>query len=567
MNAFPSIIRTTARRLFLVALLLSIVSVGMLRSKEWNDYASAQTTVTVLNAASFANDANRALSPDTIAAAFGSFNTIENRGYNATSVPLPQSLGGVSVTVNGTPAGLFFAGTQQVNLLIPSNIADGDATIIVTNNDGSTRTGTFRVARAAPGLFTVRQNGTGTATALTTTNGAVFSPVYNPDGSEADVSAGTRQQPNILVMFGTGIRNTTTPVVVKIQGVTATVQFAGPVPDPNLVGLDQLNVVIPPEISGFGIVGVTVSTNNRVSNQATLKIGGQFTPVRVTDIAVDQQVPGSLTVDDQVQLDMSNGKTFFFDAYRFSVPAANTPIAIDLRSSQFDAYVILYRIDGDQLVPDPLAADDQSGGYGNGMIDNDNALLFTVVQNPGQYVAYASTSDVEPNGVGDYTLKITANVARQINYGQTISDAAITPTDLQTSAGTFLDLYWFVGAASETARITMTSTTLDSFVILQDNGGDPPIEFGDAGGVGNTAVIQEVLPNSGIYFIIATPFAPNITGGYSLSLTRPGSFTEAGFDSKSFRLPTRQIRDARGRALKPGEKTLDRARNRRVIER
>src|SRR5262249_4684009 len=133
---------------------LSLRGDGLLHSK-----VSAQAGVAVVNAASFASD--RTLGAGSIAAAVGQFVTPNNQTYFAQSQPLPPSLGGVSVKIGNTNAGLFFVSTQQINLEIPPGLADDpSATITVTNSDNTTRTGTFAIVRSAPGIFTVNSGGT-----------------------------------------------------------------------------------------------------------------------------------------------------------------------------------------------------------------------------------------------------------------------------------------------------------------------------------------------------------------------------------------------------------------------
>ncbi|MGH9940515.1 MAG: hypothetical protein ACREAM_30085, partial [Blastocatellia bacterium] len=280
------------------------------------------------------------------------------------------------------------------------------------------------------------------------------------------------------------------------------------------------------------------------------------------------------------QLDTGTGNTFFFDAYRFQTTAANTTIAVDLRSLQFDAAVLLYRVVNNTLMQ--IAADDQTGGYGSAVANN-NALLLTVLPAAGDYVLFASSSDFQPNGLGQYSLKLSNNVITQINYAQTTSGAAIANTDLQTSGGAFLDVYWFNGAQGDKQQIRMSSTAIDSFLILQRNEGDPPLTADDNSGddaQNRDALIDPThgdvedfppipsLPQTGVYIIIATPFTPNITGAYTLSLNKLASFggeaeAEAEFDH---RIPGRQLRDHRGRAAEFDGTTLERLGRRRIIQ-
>ncbi len=585
-----SMIRSIPRKLIFTAILIALASAGwsLFNGFGGRDTVSAQIPVTVVSAASFAGD--KVLAPDAIAAAFGSFVTQNNQSFTATSQPLPTTLGGVRVTIGAIDAGLLFVGPLQINFLMPSGLADTQsATITVTNSDNTTRTGTFSIVRSAPGVFSARADGSGVAAALTTFDGIAFQPVFDVPGlTERDVDAGTQMRPNILVLFTTGIRNTPAAnpsdangvaeaVTVRFQGVPSPLQFAGPAP--GFAGLDQINVPIPPELSGIGSIRVEVSANGRTSNPVTIRLGGQTPPVRVTPIAFGATTNGELTIADQVQAGNAMD-TFFFDAYSFSTTAANTPVTIDLRSTQFDAAVLLYRVDNNTLTF--IAADDQSGGYGNGVIANTDALLLTVIVTPGNYVVFASSSDEEPNGVGAYSLSLRNDVITQISYGQTTTGASITNTDFQTSAGTYLDIYWFSGVQGDRQQIRMNSTVFDSFLILQGNEGDPPLTADDNSGGGpqnRDSLIDPTngdvdgfppianLPRTGPYIIIATPFETNRTGAYTLSLNKLANFGAETESQLKTTPPGRQIRDSRGRVASFGRTSFERFGIRRIIER
>ncbi|MGH9839126.1 MAG: hypothetical protein ACREEM_10110 [Blastocatellia bacterium] len=579
-------IRLTARPMIFAALLLAVAVAG---PQHWGK-VSAQQAVTVVNAASF--DAGKVMTPDAIGAAFGTFVTQNNQAFSATTIPLPTTLGGVRVRVGNTDAGLFFVAPSQINFLVPGTTADGaNVAVTVTNSDNSTRTGTFTVVRGAPGVFSAKATGQGAAAALTTFDGSVYQPVANPDGTERDVDPGTRQRQNVLVLYATGIRNTPAAnptdgngvaeaVTVKIQGVPCNVFFAGAAP--GFAGLDQLNVFIPFELAGFGSVNISVTANGRTSNTVTMKMGGQVPLVRSTPITAGQAFDGELTSDDQIQRGDA-GRTYFFDAYSFDTTAANTSVALDLRATPataFDAAVLLYRVDrvNNQDTLTLIGADDQSGGYGNGKIENNNALLFMVLPAAGKYVAFTTTSDDNPNGLGKYTIKFLTNVATQVAYGQAIANPAIATTDLQSSMGTYLDLYWFNGALNDNVQATMGSTAFDSYLILQGNDGDPPIAFDDNSGGGSSgkdarvttrlpASTRPPAPPSTVYFVIATPFEPNKTGAYTLTVNRLTSFEAESELFNSFKAPGREIVDERPRLGNDMRSSFERFSSRRVIER
>src|SRR5262249_3081126 len=112
------------------------------------------------NAASFAANT---IAPDSIAAVFGNFQTMNGQPAAASATPLPNSLNGISATVNGMAAPLFFVANNQINLGIPtaSGLVDGKGTLVITNTDGSLITSTVTVQRAKAGIFTFAANGQG----------------------------------------------------------------------------------------------------------------------------------------------------------------------------------------------------------------------------------------------------------------------------------------------------------------------------------------------------------------------------------------------------------------------
>jgi uncharacterized protein (TIGR03437 family) len=80
------------------------------------------------NGASFAS----AFAPGMILSIFGS--DLAPSTQSASSPPLPLSLAGVSVTVNGATAPLYFASPGQLNVQIPYETGGGPAAVGVNNN-------------------------------------------------------------------------------------------------------------------------------------------------------------------------------------------------------------------------------------------------------------------------------------------------------------------------------------------------------------------------------------------------------------------------------------------------
>jgi uncharacterized protein (TIGR03437 family) len=219
-------------------------------------------TALSLAAVSAASYALESVAPEAIVAAFGS--RLATTTAAATRLPLPTSLGGTSVQVNGVPAPLFFVSPLQVNFMIPSATQTGTAVIEITASDGTLSRGTLEITTTAPSIFTANAQGHGAPAALVTADGLSYRVVGNPDGTSNEVNTG-----EYLVLFGTGIRRAARGTVkITIGGISAPVHYFGAQRD--FVGLDQINTQIPSGVSG--LVDLVVSVSERKANPVKVRI-------------------------------------------------------------------------------------------------------------------------------------------------------------------------------------------------------------------------------------------------------------------------------------------------------
>lgn len=546
--------------------------------------------VAVVQAASFAKDGGTGttagsgiVTPNGLASAFGTFNvTAGQTSYAAPSgQPLPKVLGGVRVKIGTSDADLLFTSATQINFLVPSNaVTGGIQDITVTNADNSTRTGKVRVESFGPGLFSAKASGTGVAAANWTTTGVQPYPdvfaIVNGQPTHVDLDAGTKAKPSYLVLYATGLRgapNTNTAndlpglvnvaesCTVTIQGVPAQVDYAGA--QGSYFGLDQINAVIPPELSGFGILNVRLEVKSgatsRISNDVEIKLGGGFTtlPILKDLTLAGETVAGQLSTDDPVEMPYTDNpndpyyrKLYFIDLYRFRTTAPNTTVAIDLRANlaatdPLDTQIVLRKGSSQTF----FAADDQGGGYGScpnppgnckPLEVNNNSLLLAVLPEVDDYYIFVTSSDFAPVDTGSYTLKFSTNVLTPLTYGQTVNSSFSATTKIQTAAGVYVDGYYFTGREGENIRLTMRSTALDSFlrllerdgdeIALNDNGGGPPPNGLDAQ-ITQILPVNSRLPLTRPFIIVATPLANNVTGAYTIQLEKLSGFTEAAAEA------------------------------------
>ena len=234
--------------------------------------------------ASAASYDTTSLAPDSLVAAFGDNLATEVR--SAEGLPLPTELAGTRVSVRDSQgmtslAPLLFVAPNQVNYVMPAGLADGVATVTITNGDGLEVASLTEISAVAPGLFSANATSEGAASALVLrvlANGEqVYEPVARYDAETQtfvllpiDLSNAAEQV--FLVLFGTGIRHRTALEIVSIKvGETElTAAYAGP--SPPFVGLDQVNVLLPVALSGRGEQSVVLRVSDAATNAVKVRV-------------------------------------------------------------------------------------------------------------------------------------------------------------------------------------------------------------------------------------------------------------------------------------------------------
>ncbi|HTB11544.1 MAG TPA: IPT/TIG domain-containing protein [Bryobacteraceae bacterium] len=165
---------------------------------------------------------------------------------------LPTSLDGVSVTVNGVPAYVYYISPTQVNILTPPKAISGLVAVQLTNNGVTSANFMVQAQAESPSFFVF---GGGPYIAATHVNGSYLGPTGLYPGLTTPAQPG-----ETVVMYANGFGSTSTPVVsgsetqsgtlspmpvITIGGATATVTFAGLVAP----GEFQFNVVVPPSLA------------------------------------------------------------------------------------------------------------------------------------------------------------------------------------------------------------------------------------------------------------------------------------------------------------------------------
>ena len=217
------------------------------------------------NAASFAAK----LSPGSLATVFGT-------GFGSTTAqpeePLPTTLNGVSVLVNGKASPIYYLSPGQINFQVPwSSPTSGTASVVVNIAGGNSNTISVPFSTAAPGLFYLPGGA-----AIVQNQDYSLNEAGNPAARGSTIIAYltgsgplSLAQTDGVAAPGSTLVNMTAPYSATIGSASAQVSFAGLAP--GYIGLVQMNIVVPTTLAP-GTYPLSVTVAGDTSNSATIAI-------------------------------------------------------------------------------------------------------------------------------------------------------------------------------------------------------------------------------------------------------------------------------------------------------
>lgn len=277
-----------------VAVLVFVAAADLARAETENS-----VPVTTVSGASFLAP----VAPDSLASIFGTqlsknvvYAQLDSRGQ------LPTQLDGTTVEINGRAAPLIFASPSQINFLIPADTEIGSANVVVKSSaTGFVSRGTVPVSTVAPAIFSVDSSGRG--------RGAILNAVTNtldPFAVNTQENQGSDKRTRVAI-YATGLRyagnagrdsaKVNVYDRVLFEGTDAAgkvwnlpVEYAGPAP--GFFGLDQVNALLPAELDGAGVLGVTILAESAISNRVTITVRDSRGPA-IISVSPLSAAPGS----------------------------------------------------------------------------------------------------------------------------------------------------------------------------------------------------------------------------------------------------------------------------------
>ncbi len=312
--------------------------------------AYGQTPVTAVSAASYQTP----VAPASLVTVFGTNLAPQTaQAQLDQNGQLPTALGGVTVGVGGQSAQLLYVSPSQINLVMPAAVAAGTAEIVVQPTGmGQTSRANIEVRNTAPALFSSDATGTGPGAIL---NGVTFQG--GPFLVETQANLGDDKRTR-LAIFGTGIRyagnpfldpsltNVAASVTAQASDKSGTmynlpVEYAGAAP--TFFGLDQVNVVLPPQLDGVTPLSLTITAGSASSNVVTVAMNSlPVDALRLVGVSLAQSsVLAGSTVSGTVVLNAPAKSGGFFVSLTSSNSFVQTPASVTVPAGQVSTDFIL----------------------------------------------------------------------------------------------------------------------------------------------------------------------------------------------------------------------------------
>jgi uncharacterized protein (TIGR03437 family) len=183
------------------------------------------------------------------------------------SPALPIELNGVSASINGAAAGLYFVGNseKQINFVVPIGSAVGVGNVVVNILDAGANTdtalhGLVPITTAQPDIFSSTGDANGNAIAVNVTNPSQrLGPPFNI--TSTDASGNT--VPTVIELSLTGVRLAAATDITITVGTTMipVTNILLVQSNPEMPGFDIVNFSLPASLAGAGDVTIVVTVN------------------------------------------------------------------------------------------------------------------------------------------------------------------------------------------------------------------------------------------------------------------------------------------------------------------
>ncbi len=220
------------------------------------------------------NSASFAVGPQAGGTLFSIFGqNLAGSTTQATTMPLPTQLAGVSLTINSIPVPLLFVSPGQINAQVPYGIPVGSSQMALTTGGISYSAVPFEITNVSPGLFIIA-DGTGRG-AIENQDYSVNSP-QNPAAPGSTIMAYFTGEGSVSPAVTTGAPAPRSPLSTAVAASSATIgdqpaqiSFTGVTP--TLAGVAQMNITVPNLAPGSYPLVLTVGGMTTNAGQVAIR--------------------------------------------------------------------------------------------------------------------------------------------------------------------------------------------------------------------------------------------------------------------------------------------------------
>jgi uncharacterized protein (TIGR03437 family) len=270
----------------------------------------------------------------------------------------PTNLDGTRVSVAGQSAFIAYISSGQVNVQVPSNVATGPQSVVVTTAAGQSSPYSVNVVAAEPGLlapFSFSLNGQQYVVAQFTDGSYVL-----PPGAIAGVNSRRAVPGDTITIYGVGFGAVTPSIAagqvvqqaniltgsfqIKFGSTVASATYDGLAP--NAVGLYQFNVVVP-SIPSSDAVPVTFSLNGMAGTQTLYTFVQNGAPTAtIQSLTLDAStVPAGGTVAGTVTLSQAAPAGGAVLTLSSNSPSATVPATVTVAAGATSATFTIHALE------------------------------------------------------------------------------------------------------------------------------------------------------------------------------------------------------------------------------
>ncbi|MES3007650.1 MAG: pre-peptidase C-terminal domain-containing protein [Pseudomonadota bacterium] len=195
----------------------------------------------------------------------------------------------------------------------------------------------------------------------------------------------------------------------------------------------------------------------------------------------------------------------FADNFTFTAESGQQAI-IDLRSDDFDTYLVVETPSGERLTND-----DYDGS-------TERSLLSLPLSESGTYSVTVSSFMADETGDYEMSVNVDGSGNTDSTTGARTESGALVAGDETLDSGEYVDVYEIEGRPGQTLTLDLRSDNFDTFLILQSPTGER-VENDDTDTT-SRSFIESDLSEVGTYRVMVTSYGTRVGGEYELAMNQ-----------------------------------------------